>query len=152
MAEAVPEPDPDTDRDHDKETTNTIGLLDRVKTVLEEFIKEILDHPPQYLGRTGLIQMRHHSRQCIELKELADLLLKEGNFCVLDLDFVLLQQLNPQIEEHLRIIQVLEDLNVIPNRTFEIPSDLQRELRKIAEIYRDIDDKLRQVRQGAARH
>ena len=38
MAEAGPEPDPDTDRDHDK---NTIGLFDRVKTLLKDFIKRL---------------------------------------------------------------------------------------------------------------
>ena len=146
MAEAEPEPDPNTDRDHDQKTTNTIGLLDRVKTLLEKFINDILDHPPhspQYLGRASLIHMRH---QCQELQELADLLLDQGNFGVLDLERVLLQQLKPQIEEHLRIIQVLEGLNVIPNRTIEIPLDLRRKLRMIAEIYKDIDEKLRQVR------
>ena len=136
MAECGQEPD------HDKMTTNILALLDRLMTLLEEFTNKILDDS-QYFGSAALIHMRY---QCQELREFADLLYNQGKFGELDLELVLLQQLKPQIEEHLRIIQVLEGLNVIPNRTIEIPLDLRRKLSMIAEIYKDIGEKLRQVR------
>ena len=145
MAEAGPEPDPDTDRDHDQKTTNTIGLLDRVKTLLEDFINEILDHPLQYLGSASLIHMRY---SCQELKELGGLLINHGNFVKdsFPTEVVLLEQLQPHIYDHLVIIQALEDQNVIPNRTIEIPPHSQQELRRIAKFYQGIDEQLRRLR------
>ena len=139
MAEARREPDADT------MTTNTIALLDQFKTFLEDFITKILsDHPPQYFGTTTLIHMKHQSQEFLEL---ADILLSGENFGLFELERDLLQQLRPQINDHLRIIHDLELHNGISNlRPIEIPQNLQNDLRMIANKYQDIDTRLRQVR------
>ena len=136
MADSGQEPD------HDKMTTSSLALLDRLITFLEEFTNKILDHS-QNFGISALIHMRY---QCQELQELADLLLNQGNVVVYFTEVVLLKELKTQIYKHLSIIQDLASHNVISNRTIEIPPNLQRELRTIAEIYQGIDEKLRRVR------
>ena len=136
---AMIEPDADTMR------RNTIALLDQVKTLLEDFITNILsEHPPQYFARATVIHMRHQSR---ELLELTDMLLSGGNFGLFDLELQLLQELRPQIHLHIGIIQTLERHNGNANlqRPIQIPQNLQNDLLEIANNYRDIDRRLREV-------